>query len=267
MKPIPSPPPGAATQAKDPQFAYTLAKGLEVLRAFDVASPYLGNRELAQRTGMSRPTVSRLTRTLALLGYLSYNKADARYRLTASNLSFGYPLLSHLGVRHLARAPMQELADYARGAVSIAMRSGLHMVIVESCVDQSAPNGRPDIGAIRAIDNTALGHTYYCAIGQPERAELADALERAQGLDWPALKTQLAQAQALFDQHGYCVRSGAMQSIEAVAVPLRSNFEGETLVVNCAVASFNLNGNALHEQIAPRLKHLASQVENAAGLR
>lgn len=267
MKPMPSSPTGEAAQAKDPQFAYTLAKGLEVLRAFDVSSPYLGNRELAQRTGMSRPTVSRLTRTLALLGYLSYSKSDARYRLTASNLSFGYPLLSHLGVRHLARAPMQELADYARGAVSIAMRSGLNMVIVESCVDQSAPNGRPDIGATRPIASTALGHTYCCAAAAPEKAALADAMRQAEGANWPAVMAQLARAQALFDQHGYCLRPGTLESIEAVAVPMRSNFVGETLVVNCAVASFNLSGDALQKQIAPRLKHLVSQVESAAGLR
>ena len=59
--------------AKDPQFAYTLAKGLEVLRAFDAVTPALGNREIAQRTGIGRPTVVRLTRTLAILGYLNYH--------------------------------------------------------------------------------------------------------------------------------------------------------------------------------------------------
>ena len=247
-----------SAQAKDPQFAYTLAKGLEVLRAFDVSTPYLGNRELAKRTGLTRPTVARLTRTLALLGYLSYDKADARYRLAASCLSFGYPLLSQLNVRHLARAPMQELADYARGAVSIAMRSGLEMIIVESCVDQSAPNGRPDIGATRPIESTA---------GAAEKAELELQLQQAQGPNWPGLKAQLTLAQSFFSQHGYCFRVGAPHSLEVVAVPLRSNFEGEILVINCAVASFNLEPNALLEQIAPRLKHLVALVESAAGLR
>jgi DNA-binding IclR family transcriptional regulator len=261
------PPDDDSAQAKDPQFAYTLAKGLEVLRAFDVSTPYLGNRELAKRTGLTRPTVARLTRTLALLGYLSYDKADARYRLAASCLSFGYPLLSQLNVRHLARAPMQELADYARGAVSIAMRSGLEMIIVESCVDQSAPNGRPDIGATRPIESTALGYAYYSAAGATEKAELELQLQQAQGPNWPALKAQLTLAQSFFSQNGYCFRVAAPNSLEVVAVPLRSNFEGEVLVINCDVASFNLEPNGLIEQIAPRLKHLVALVESAAGLR
>ena len=55
---------------KDPQFAYTLAKGLAVLRAFDGSSPFLSNSEIARRTGLTRPTVARLTRTLGMLGYL-----------------------------------------------------------------------------------------------------------------------------------------------------------------------------------------------------
>ncbi len=52
----------SSQEEKDPQFAYTLARGLDVLRAFDASSPVLGNRELSQRTGISRPTVARLTR-------------------------------------------------------------------------------------------------------------------------------------------------------------------------------------------------------------
>ena len=87
---------------KDPQFAYTLAKGLEVLRAFDVASPALGNREIAQRTGIGRQTVVRLTRTLSLLGYLKYHEPTARYRLAAP--VHRRPRRRGAGLRHSRRA-------------------------------------------------------------------------------------------------------------------------------------------------------------------
>ena len=150
------PRPPLATTAKDPQFAYTLAKGLEVLRAFDAASPALGNREIAQRTGIGRPTVVRLTRTLALLGYLKYHEPTARYRLAAPVLSFGYPLLCQLGIRQIARPHMQELADFARGAVSLAMRGGDQLVLIETCVDKNAPSARPDVGATRQVHDPSL---------------------------------------------------------------------------------------------------------------
>ena len=64
---IPSPSAEAvlAESAGDTAFATTLAKGLVVLEAFDAGAPMLGNMELAARTGISRPTVARLTHTLA----------------------------------------------------------------------------------------------------------------------------------------------------------------------------------------------------------
>ena len=58
-----------------PSFSTTLAHGLDVLGAFRNGSGSLSNADLAASTGLSRPTVSRLTYTLAQLGYL---KRDAR---------------------------------------------------------------------------------------------------------------------------------------------------------------------------------------------
>ncbi|MDH3232081.1 MAG: helix-turn-helix domain-containing protein, partial [Alphaproteobacteria bacterium] len=58
-----------AAGAKDRQFVTALARGLEVLRAFQEGGP-LGNQEIARRTGLPKPTVSRLTHTLKQLGYI-----------------------------------------------------------------------------------------------------------------------------------------------------------------------------------------------------
>ena len=52
--------------------AQTLTKGLAVLRAFRAGERYLGNSDIAERTGFTRPTVSRLAGTLVRLGYLSH---------------------------------------------------------------------------------------------------------------------------------------------------------------------------------------------------
>ncbi len=64
----------------DPSFATTLAHGLDVLAAFRNGTGSLSNAELALHTGLSRPTVSRLTYTLAQLGYLKRN-AKGRFEL------------------------------------------------------------------------------------------------------------------------------------------------------------------------------------------
>src|SRR5882757_3523955 len=58
----------------DRQFVMALARGLDVLGAFRRGEPRLGNQELAERTGLPKPTISRITHTLTQLGYLNYNQ-------------------------------------------------------------------------------------------------------------------------------------------------------------------------------------------------
>lgn len=264
--PLPLSADAAAHAEKDPQFAYTLAKGLEVLRAFDVASPTLSNREIAVRTGIGRQTVVRLTRTLAQLGYLRYNEAAARYRLAPPVLSFGYPLLCQLGVRQLARPHMQELADFAHGAVSLAMRGGDELVLIESCVDRNAPSGRPDVGAGRNFHDTSLGHVYYCAADAAERAELEAVMRQRDPQNGATLQQRLAASRAQFDAHGYCIVASPGAGITAAAV-VADVIEGERMILNCAVAQFHLQPDTMETQIAPRLHNLVRMLRNATGRR
>ena len=56
-----------------PQFVSAAARCLTILRCFDYGDQYLGNREIALRTGLPKPTVSRLTFTLSRMGCLSYS--------------------------------------------------------------------------------------------------------------------------------------------------------------------------------------------------
>src|SRR5579859_3080299 len=118
----------AASKARaehgDPSFATTLAHGLDVLSAFRNKPGPLSNAELAEHTGLSRPTVSRLTYTLAQLGYLKRD-AKGRFALGLGVLANAYPLLAAIKVRQTARPLMRDFAAYAGGTVSIAMPFGL----------------------------------------------------------------------------------------------------------------------------------------------
>src|ERR1700730_13694970 len=92
----------------DRQFATTLARGLEVLRCFTPLEPLLGNKEISVRTGLPKPTVSRLTYTLTKLGYLRHNMRLGKYQLGSAVLSIGYPLLASMKVKQAAPAAVEE---------------------------------------------------------------------------------------------------------------------------------------------------------------
>src|SRR5260221_11360632 len=113
-----SPPPAAFSYEHegDRQFATTLARGLEVLRCFTPLEPQLGNKEISVRTGLPKPTVSRLTYTLTKLGYLRHNMRLGKYQLGSAVLSIGYPLLASMNARPVAPPPTKELAHHCNAS-------------------------------------------------------------------------------------------------------------------------------------------------------
>src|SRR6201992_3027800 len=172
----------------DPSFATTLAHGLDVLGAFRTATGSLSNAELAVHTGLSRPTVSRLTYTLSQLGYLKRN-AKGRFEPGLGILATAYPVLSALKVRQLARPLMRDFATYAGGTVSIAMPFGLDFIYVETLRTTDAVPHVPDVGFTGTLATTAIGRALlslftpeerdrYVAQGKAERAGELDYVQK-----------------------------------------------------------------------------------------
>src|ERR1700749_1339981 len=168
----------------DPSFATTLAHGLDVLGAFRNSAGSLSNAELAVHTGLSRPTVSRLTYTLAQLGYLKRH-AQGRFEPVLGILATAYPVLSALKVRQLARPLMREFAAYAGGTVSIAMPFGLDFIYVETLRTTDAVPHVPDVGFTGSLATTAVRRALLSLFTPDEldryvqtvKAERPDALD------------------------------------------------------------------------------------------
>ncbi|MGB3506978.1 MAG: helix-turn-helix domain-containing protein, partial [Xanthobacteraceae bacterium] len=105
--------------ATDRNFVVALARGLEVLRAFHPKDGLLGNQEIAARTNLPKPTVSRLTYTLTKLGYLTQVPRFEKYQLTPAAMSLGYAALANLGVQHLSESFREDVMRATGGAVAV----------------------------------------------------------------------------------------------------------------------------------------------------
>ena len=73
----------------DRKFANTLARGLGILRAFRASDNGLSHAQIAERTGLPKPTVSRLTYTLCELGYLAHGGRNDKFRLGPAAIALG----------------------------------------------------------------------------------------------------------------------------------------------------------------------------------
>src|SRR5260370_39818378 len=109
--------------ATDRSFVVALSRGLDVLRAFHPNDGLLGNQEIAARTNLPKPTVSRLTYTLTKLGYLTPVPRFEKYQLAPSAMALGYAALANLGVRHLPEPFREERMRETVGPAPVAARS------------------------------------------------------------------------------------------------------------------------------------------------
>jgi len=251
----------------DRQFATTLARGLEVLRCFTPLETMLGNKEISVRTGLPKPTVSRLTYTLTKLGYLRHNMRLGKYQLGSAVLSIGYPLLASMSVRQVARPFMKELADYCHGSVSMGIRDRLNMVYVESSRNGNALTMLPDIGTAVPIAQAAIGRAFLAACTPSER----DAVLNQIKVKEPELhrKFRPAMDKSIEDIRGmgFCVSVGELRrEVSAVAVPMRRTVDGEIVAFNCGVPAFALKKGQLEDDIGPRLVAMVRTIEAALGI-
>ena len=251
----------------DSSFATTLAKGLSVLEAFDADAALLGNTELAARTGLTRPTVARLSHTLAELGYLRYDEARAKYRLGARSLRMAHPLLAGMKFRQAARPMMQELAHSLRGTVSIGLLDGASLVYVETARSGDVGPHWPDIGMALPLFRAAMGRALVSMLS-PDEADALEARFQTEAPDEWATYGERYRASLLHcAQAGFCASHGDwMATVHAVASPLfRARDTGECFAINCGIPAFRLQPGQLESEIGPRVRALAASIRSLVG--
>lgn len=251
---------------KDRQFVNALARGLEVLRCFRPGEVFLSNADMAKRTAIPKPTISRLTYTLTKLGYLAYSDSLGKYQLGAGVLALGYRMLSNLDVRKLARPLMEELAEHAQASVSLGTRDRLSMVYVETCRSSANVTLRLDVGSRIPLATTAMGKALLCILPQTERDYLLDHVRQRDEERWPRIKAGIEQGYKDYQDHGFCISAGEWQSdVHAVGVPMRGADGEQVMAFNCGGPAFLMSRDKLEQDLGPRLVALVKTIETNLG--
>ncbi len=257
-----SEPTPAASPATDRKFVTALARGLDVLRCFGPRDRWLANQEIAKRTGLAKPTVTRLAYTLVRTGHLRYSESLNKYALGSASRSLGFSALAQMDIRRIARPLMQELSEHTRGAVHLSVADRLSMVLIDTY--RNPASFFVDIGSRLPMATTSIGRAYLCALVAPERRRLLDEIRQAHADEWPRIKRALDQAAAEFEKHGFCIALGEWRrEVHGIAVPLVPIDSTEPVVFSCSGASFQLDLESLRKDIGPRLLTLAGNVRSA----
>ncbi len=255
----------------DRQFITALARGLAILRCYTRHDKALGNAELASRTQLPRPTVSRLTHTLTRLGYLDHLANEQRYALSAGVLGLGHAYLATMDVCDVARPYMQELADHTRATVSLGApdpSDDTHMIYLEICQGAGQMfHMRMEVGAHVPHGTTAMGRAYLAALSPEEReVHVARYRKTIQKDAWDGLRTGIDKAVRDYGQYGFCLSLGDWtRDVWAVGVPMISRDGNRVLPLNCSGPIFDMTRQRLLEDVGPRLLRVRDRVMSVTG--
>src|SRR5437773_265991 len=251
--------------ATDRSFVVALSRGLDVLRAFQPNDGLLGNQEIAARTNLPKPTVSRLTYTLTKLGYLTPVPRFEKYQLAPSAMALGYAALANLGVRHLSEPYREELMRETGGAVAVGGRDR-HSMIYFGQSRNGLLGVQLDVGSRVPIATSAMGRAYIWALPDDERASLLRDLRDHYGSRWARMRDGIERSGETVARYGFAISAGEWQDdVHAVGVALKLNDGTGTYAFNCGAPAFRFTEDRLMNDIGPRMVAMVRNIEAALG--
>jgi DNA-binding IclR family transcriptional regulator len=198
----------------------SLQRGMEILRAFRPGSDLHGNGEIAERTGLSRATVSRLAQTLVDCGMLEHDRRRRAYRLAAPVLSLAHAMRSGSPVLAAAGPLIRREAERHKINVGLAAADRDEMVYLESVRYSRRVLWRNVVAGQRVpMELTSLGHAYLAAAQEYRRKELFAHFRSRRPAAWPALSREILAAIASVRQLGYCCAHWQPEVV-AIATPI-----------------------------------------------
>jgi DNA-binding IclR family transcriptional regulator len=206
-----------------------------LLRAFRPGSTLLGNAELAERTGLSRSTVSRLAQTLVGTGMLQVDRRTRAFRLAPAVLSLAHAMRSGSTLLSVAAPLMRSTAEASRVNVGLAAADGDEMVYLESIRYNRRPTLRAVVSGQRVpMELTSLGRAWLAGAPAASRKALLAHFRRVRTSQWITLGPELASAMESVAVNGWCAASWQPEVV-AVATPLA--LDGTQYALNVSVST------------------------------
>lgn len=250
----------SGTGDKDRNFVTALARGLDVLRAFRAGETALGNAELAARTGLPKPTVSRLTHTLCAQGYLIHDCRGGSYRLGAGVLKLGFGVLSGLEIGDRAGALMAGLRDGPNSYITCGLGERHRLEVIYVAVRRSHEDVAlaMHVGSSLPLFRSSMGRAILVAMDPAARAELLAETERLAPERATACAAGLDRALAEYEAQGFVTGYGDWRAdVNAIAVPVRDPGGRGIHGLNVGGPSFHVTREELEDRYAPRLIEVA----------
>lgn len=254
----------SGSKPKEENGISALARGIRVLRAFRIGDHALTNSELAKRTNLPRPTISRITATLTELGCLHYLESIEAYKLGGSSIAIGQIALANFNMFQIARPMMQKLAEETGLTVAIGTLEKNRMVYMDACQGPALIAVQLKIGSRLPLFSSAMGRTYLASITPEERASLVQKYGAQDAEEREYSERAIERACVDLAKRGFCTVAGEWYpEINGLAAPIITN-DGN-FVLDCGGPAYVLPMNRMLDEVGPQLAETARKIAASMG--
>ncbi len=240
----------------DRQFVDALARGLAILECLSRSHQPIGNRAISEAVGLAPSTVSRLTHTLSVLGYIRPAGNSRAYELTPKNLTLGYPVLAGLSLIDRLRPSLDTISKTTGETAALAIRDGFHVSFVSVVHGTNMVAVRLATGGRLRMQVSAAGIALLVAMNDKDRRMTAGRLRAdltRRGEDPEVFDAVLEDCMAT----GVAIiRNSWREGVGGLAVPV--SHQGETAALTIPVATGSVSEDAMRGRLADLLRQEAS---------
>ena len=236
-------------------YVNSLARGLEVIRAFTCKQPKMTLSEISRATGMTRATVRRFVLTLVREGYAG---TDGKlFSLTPKVLELGYAALSSLTFVDVAQPIIVQLAYRLKESVFVAVLDGLDVVYVAS----ATPPKRylsisVSVGSRAPAHAVSTGRVMIGALPEKERLEYFDKVALTKLT--PNTVTSKLRLRGLIEEsqaRGWSIVDQELEiGLRSISVPVRDKTGVVIAALNVACPSSRIDQDDMRMRILPELQ-------------
>jgi IclR family pca regulon transcriptional regulator len=257
--------PDFAGFAGNPDFVLSLARGLQIIEAFQDRPGGVTVTDAAARTGLSRAAVRRCLITLELLGYCGHN--GPLYRLNSRVLRLGFSFLSSNSLPVLALPVLEEMSAKIHESTSLSELEGDEIVYLARSATQRVMSVGLSVGSRLPAYCTSMGRVLLAALPAAERAAgLKRLVPRAHTPKTIIGKRALAAELDRVQQQGYALVDEELEvGLRSLAVPVRVRTGRVVAAMNTGVQASRITPAEMIERFLPVLREGAERLGQALG--
>ena len=258
---------GKPDGSTSPDFVRSLARGLDVIKAFGPESPQMTLSEVARATGLTRAAARRFLITLAELGYA---RSDGReFSLRPKVLELGYAYLAGLSLNEVAAPHLEDLVAQTRESSSVAVLDGEEIVYVVRVPTKRIMTAAINVGTRFPAYATSMGRVLLAHLPDDQLDDYLSStslepITKRTVTDPGRLREILRAGRA----QGFVMTDQELEEgLRSAAVPIRDANGTVVAAMNVSTHASRVNMEELRRNLLPQLIDTARLIEGDLAAR